>query len=90
MLLHYMEINEDSIMVSRTCSIACEKCLLSEKLGLSIAKSRFFGMTDNRIGGMKKSGFKILIDDADYILKSSPREYYEIFGLADIITVTEK
>jgi hypothetical protein len=79
-----MVVNFWTVYVARTDECAKRTFERSEKLGLKLDRSRFIGMThiediNNR--------FRILVDDADYIIRCHPELGYNLIAHADVITI---
>ncbi|KKN77840.1 hypothetical protein LCGC14_0355770 [marine sediment metagenome] len=93
MLLHYMELESDSVCVVRTEEIAKRVFELARGLGLHLTGDRFLGITSEHIQAfcaMRDTGTKILVDDADYIIKSYPKMGYDLCASADVITISSQ
>ena len=82
-LLHYMVIDSNSIYVARTIVAAKWAFNKSQELGLDIDKQRFISMVDVDF----HSAAKILVDDADWIVKRHPDIGYPLLTRADVITI---
>lgn len=86
-LLHYMVCNPNSIYVTRLERYAKWAYNKAQELGLDLDKSRFKGMTDPNIKIAQGHGFKILIDELDFITERHPQLGFELAGIADIATI---
>ncbi len=85
-LLHYMMIDSNSVYVARTEESAKRAFHKSQELGLDIEKERFISMLP--MTALLSWG-RILVDDADCIIKRHPEMGYELLSRANVITVTE-
>lgn len=88
-LLHYMVCNPNSIYVCYTNEYAKRAYTKAQGLGLNLNKLRFKGMSDPDIKIAHDHGYKILVDDIDWIIKRHSLLGYNLAGIADIVTVNE-
>ena len=88
-LLHYMVCNPDSVYVCRLEDYAKRAYIKAQGLGLNLDKSRFKGMSDPNIGAAHDHGYKILVDDIDWITKRHSLLGYNLAKIADIVTVNK-
>ena len=88
-LLHYMVCNPNSIYVCYTKQYAKRAFIKAQGLNLDLDKSRFRGMSDPDIKIVHDHGYKILVDDIDWIVKQHSLLGYNLAGIADIVTVNK-
>jgi len=88
-LLHYMMCDLNSIYVCRTDEYAKRAFEFSQKLELNLSSERFKGMTDPNIRIAHEHGYRILVDDADFIIKRHSKLGYELLKMADVIVINK-
>ncbi len=86
-LLHYMVVNSNSFYVARTEDSAKRAWEFSQTLELHLDRSRFVGVS-NVDPTWRQCGYKVLVDDADCIIKLNSKLSYELMAMADVITVS--
>lgn len=86
-LLHYMVCNPNSFYVAKTEDSAKRACIRAQELGLGLSSERFKSMTDPDLKDLYGHRFKILVDDADFLIKAHPELGFNLIAIADIITI---
>lgn len=88
-LLHYMVCNPNSFYVTRTEEYAKRTSIKAQELGLDLPPERFKSMTDPDLRDLHGHGYKIIVDDVDFIIKQHPLLGYKLIAIADIITISK-
>ena len=89
-LLHYMAVDSSAIYVTRLEEYAKRAFQLSQELGLKLDRDRFFSMAGFLPKLYHNPGIKILVDDADYIIKRHFELGLRLIKQADIVTIVEE
>lgn len=87
-LLHYMVMESLTIYVARTEKHAKQAFQKSQELKLNLDESRFVGMTCDKLELFHQHGYKILVDDIDYIIQCHPERGFNLIAHADVITMS--
>lgn len=85
-LLHHMVVDPFTLYVART-TAKCERTMeLAKELGLNLSKERF--VSAGLFFDKDYSQYKILVDDADYIVDCHPGIGYKLLSIASVITTS--
>ena len=87
-LLYHMVVDSLAIYVARTEKQAKQTFQKSQELGLDLDESRFVGITCDKLESLWQHGYKLLVDDADYIIQYRPKLGFDLIAHADVITIT--